>query len=101
MTPDSPVVLSPDKQEILRLQQRLAALEASSGPVTPVPAPAVSPDMLQIQQRVAQLETQVRSSVFCYRCGEDRHLATDCKNPPNKKLVSEKVEARRKRKGLN
>ena len=33
---------------------------------------------------------------FCYKCGQDNHIATNCTNPPNKDLVREKVDARKK-----
>ena len=56
----------------------------------------------QINSRMARLEEQERAGkpradIFCYRCGQDFHFATDCKNPPNKALVKEKAEARRLR----
>jgi hypothetical protein len=107
--------------ELHHLRQRLTELEATSVGVESereVPALAVpqmpssqepephvptasQPGLVQLHQRMATLEEQfstVRNrNVFCYRCGEDGHLATDCQNAPNKKLVQEKSEARRKR----
>ena len=57
--------------------------------------------MAQLHQRLAQVEEQlkkkVRSEVFCYRCGLENHMAFDCTNPPNKALVNQKREARRKK----
>ena len=110
--------------EMLSLQQRLADLEAVSSrvdrepepqdapstsiaprsePQPPVPAPPS--ELVQLQQRMAHMERQfstVRNrNIFCYRCGEDAHMATDCQNPPNKKLVQEKADARRKRRQTN
>lgn len=62
-------------------------------------------EVIQLQQRISQLEKQVASSssssrqgrrnVFCYRCGEDGHMATDCNNVANKVLVDQKVQARK------
>jgi len=62
-------------------------------------------EVVQMQQRIAQLEQQVsgvtlqktggRGKVFCYRCGVDGHVATDCSNRANKDLVKQKVDARR------
>ena len=85
---------------VLQLEQRLAQLETSAATSQP-PQPQQQPDyVVQLQQRLAEFERekQVRSrkTVFCYRCGQDLHFATDCKNPPNKQLVREKQEARRK-----
>ena len=50
-----------------------------------------------LQQRIAQLEQVRNVNIFCYRCGQDSHMATECEKPPNKTLVQEKVEARRRR----
>ena len=63
-------------------------------------------EVQQLQQRISQLEKQVASSslttrpgrnVFCYRCGEDGHMATDCNNVANKVLVDKKMQARKER----
>ena len=32
---------------------------------------------------------------FCYRCGEDKHVAYDCRNKPNPELVKSKSEQRK------
>ena len=90
------------------MQQRIAELERMADdieePAEPVLAAvaAPSPEFVQMQQRLANVErklNQVRErDIFCYRCGEgDGHMATDCVNPPNKKLVDEKMAARRQR----
>ena len=56
-------------------------------------------EVAQIQHRLAKVEerlTKVRhQSLFCYRCGIDAHIATDCKHPPNKALVQLKMEQRK------
>ena len=100
VTSNEPTV-DPEK---VRLQERLAELEAVvASSSTPPPESTVTPspqdqEYVLLQQRVASLEKKVRNnSVFCYRCGEDFHVATECENAPNKKLVHEKVEARRRR----
>lgn len=65
-------------------------------------------EVVQLQQRITQLENQVQQGkqgqqeghvgrkVFCYRCGQDGHVATDCNNVANKDLVNQKVEERKK-----
>ena len=50
-----------------------------------------------LAQKVQDLQTTAKSSVFCFRCDEDGHVAYDCENPPNKSLVEEKRAARRGR----
>ena len=60
-------------------------------------------EVVQIQQRIARLKEAVKSTVaastkrtvFCYRCGEDGHIATKCDNSPNELQVSEKMKKRK------
>ena len=84
--------------EVDQLKTRIAELELKGKehePLTP------QPDVIQLQQRLSSLEDkfkQVKNNhIFCYRCGKDFHVATDCRNEPNKELVREKVELRKKR----
>ena len=54
----------------------------------------------QLQQRMELLEEQVTVSsnaTFCYRCGIDQHVATDCTNEPDKVLVGKKLKIRAER----
>ena len=88
--------------EMQRMQERVAELEKIAAGVTEL-APELfesSPELAQISQRVASMEQrmkqQVRTDIFCYRCGIDKHMATECTNSPNKQLVREKMETRRK-----
>ena len=99
--------------EMQQLQQRLEQLEAvaaassstgaAAAPVLQQPAEEQQPqsEIAQVNQRLARIEQQlsdkpqVRSDVFCYRCGIDKHVATDCVNAPNKQLVQQKMEAQR------
>jgi hypothetical protein len=71
--------------EVSRLRQRVVELEAKSVEVN------------TLAQKVELLERGRK--YFCYRCGQDGHLAYDCSEDPNKTLVEEKTAARRKRKG--
>ena len=73
--------------EVEALRKRVAELEAKQ-------------DVNSLAQRVKHLETSVcKSSMFCFRCGKDGHVAYDCTNSPNKELVEEKRAARRRRSG--
>lgn len=62
-------------------------------------------EVIQLQQRITQLESSLKQNnkhtkqkwkIFCYRCGEDSHFATNCENPPNEKLVKQKIETRKR-----
>ena len=73
--------------EVEALRKRVAELEAKQ-------------DVNSLAQRVKHLETSVcKSSMFCFRCGKDGHVAYYCTNSPNKELVEEKRAARRRRSG--
>ena len=57
-------------------------------------------DFQLLQQRMELLEEQITVSsnvTFCYRCGIDQHVATDCANEPNKVLVGKKLKSRAER----
>ena len=86
--------------DVVRLQKRIAELEAAESPRQ---EPQSESEVVQLlQNRVAELERKVKVSYrFCYRCGDDSHIATDCNSPPNKVLVQQKVDARRKRRTTN
>jgi hypothetical protein len=75
----------PSGDEVLKLKHRVAELEAQNR------------DVSVLAQKVEMLQS--RNQRFCYRCGEDGHMAFDCRNPPNKALVEEKSAARRKARG--
>ena len=87
--------------EMTRLRQRVTELETAATAVSAGPAmPEPPTEMVQLQQRMATLErkfsTGRRRDFFCFRCGEDNsHKATECQNPPNRKLVEEKMAAAR------
>ena len=95
-----------DEAEVELLRRRVAQLEAAASKAEPQPAPTpvamvtTSPEVAQLQHRLAEVEDKLKvrqnSNIFCYRCGQDAHMATECQNPPNKALVQEKREARKK-----
>lgn len=53
----------------------------------------------QLQQRLAQVEDKLskvgHKYFFCYKCGMDYHVSSNCRNSPNKTLVKLKVEQRK------
>ena len=111
VTASRETVAEPADPEVDRLQRRVNKLETMCSKLEAMPFPEeesdelealpIQPEVAQMQRRLAQLEEKVdkvRSrTIFCYRCGEDGHLATDCSNAPNKSLVLEKVEKRNQR----
>ena len=85
--------------ELARLQQQLKELETAAAQLQLEPEPQPQSDIIQLQQHDANLEGKFKVSshnIFCYWCGEGVHMATDCNNPPNKKLVQEKVDTRKR-----
>ena len=81
--------LTGTSSEVEALRKRVAELEAVQ-------------DVSALAQRVKHLETRVcKSSMFCFRCGKDGHVAYDCTNSPNKELVEEKRAARRHKRSGN
>lgn len=95
--------------ELAQVQHRMAELEATASQVRSSPQPAsqgssqveIQPELVQLQQRMAEVEKKLNTvrntNVFCYRCGQDFHLATECENKPNKELVQQKVQLRKEK----
>lgn len=110
--PDFPDLLHLVRQEETRRQERRARHKhqaRSQVMAVQEPSPtssAKTSETAQLQQRIAELEAQMKDmgkkkssrKVFCYRCGEDDHVATECMNPPNKTLVEKKEKDRRSQK---
>jgi hypothetical protein len=102
-----PELPDPDVERLQRrvnkLESMCAGLEAMTVEDVPEPETVEIPrqEVARMQRRLAQLEDKVNKvrsrSIFCYRCGEDGHVATDCNGPSNKALVLEKVEKRNQR----
>ena len=89
------------KQAARRTTTLLDSSMESQAPQTPSKPTPEKPQTIeldskltQLRQRVAQLETN-HSNMFCFRCGEDGHLAYDCQGTPNKVLVEEKKSKRK------
>jgi hypothetical protein len=79
------VTTKPQLDEVEKLKERLQQLETSQAEVN------------LLSQKVQTLEQRVKPGIFCFRCGEDGHLAYDCTGKPNRALVDEKSMARRDR----
>jgi hypothetical protein len=81
-----------DSNELERLRQRVADLEASE-------ASRLGHENVTIQAQRPLLTGSRGQAIFCFRCGEDGHVAYDCHNDPNKDLVERKRADRRNRSG--
>lgn len=75
---------------------RLAALEARlvCPPAVQQPHPPVSL-MRSVVPATDRGSATPGFAIFCFRCGNDGHLAVECAQAPNCSLVNEKVAARR------
>ena len=104
--PQFPDLLSKVRHIESRRTQRRAAQQAELEQETQAKAKTHNSkenEVAQIQQRITRLEEAVKSTVaastkrtvFCYRCGEDGHIATRCDNSPNESLVNEKMKKRK------
>ena len=91
-------VTKPVDAEVTHLQQWLAELKTAAAQWEAEPDPQPQSEIVRLEHHVADLEGKFKvrgRNIFCYRCGEDAHMATECVNPPNKKFVQEKVDARK------
>ena len=83
------------QQKVVELEAKCQSLEVKEVVNESVP---VDPQVGQLQQRLAQVEAELdkvrKRSFFCYKCGIDNHIASQCHNVPNKTLVRLKLEQR-------
>ena len=97
------VVVS-ESSELQQLRTRITQLEEVQDQVSMTEECGGS-ELVQLHQRMAILEKKFvktgRMVMFCYRCGEDLHRASECTNPGNQEKVREKLEQRRKGKTEN
>lgn len=56
--------------------------------VTVPESPAATAD-IQVHQQVSRPQPK---PWFCFKCGENGHIARQCENPPNKDLVDQKYK---------
>lgn len=75
------------KQQIQQLQQRIGVMKVGYG--LPVDHAQQQPKPVSAQSRARS--SNDREDYFCYRCGEDGHIATKCKSPENLPLVIQKL----------
>ncbi|KAL1274975.1 hypothetical protein QQF64_027789 [Cirrhinus molitorella] len=83
----------PERSEITRLQQQVAELQAQSV-VQKAYQPPRMPKSLETEmgrglERVPPRISRPRPG-YCFRCGDDGHLAINCESPPNPSKVKEK-----------
>ncbi len=105
------------KEENRRIEKRLRAKKlARSQQVNP----SADSELEQLRKELAEMKVQLASTAalkeatvqaqqtrrvsnrhfYCFRCGEDDdHMAYDCTNPPNKKLVEQKFAQKRQNQG--
>lgn len=74
------------KQQIQQLQQ-IGVMKVGYG--LPVDHAQPHPKPVSAQSRARS--SNEREDYFCYRCGEDGHVATKCKSPENLPLVIQKL----------
>ena len=93
-----------NSEELQLLQKRVNKLESMCAAVVEEEKEDTEeePEVAKLQRRIAQMEKKfdkVRPRlIFCYRCGEEGHIATECQGTANKELVKQKIEQRKARK---
>ena len=91
-----------DSEELVKLRKRIDQLEVEKEKVKIEPESVSSPEIVLLQQRLAELEKQKpmrgKFVLFCYRCGEDLHRASECNNVGNQEKVRQKLDDRWKAK---
>lgn len=75
------------KKQVQKLQEQLSVMNVSSAKQSPLDMLNPKPVQFQKQRRVSK----TREDFFCYRCGEDGHIATKYKAPENPTLVIQKL----------
>lgn len=89
------------RRQIASLQSQLARLTTNAGAVkkTTLPVKARKTPVVEKKPQKSNVETTAavtRKQVekprpwYCFKCGEDGHIATSCNSDPNPKLVAEK-----------
>ncbi len=70
------------KNQVQKLQEQLSVMNVSSTTQSPQDVSNPKPVQFRTQGR----SSKSREDFFCYRCGEDGHIATKCKAPENTTL---------------
>ena len=75
------------RKKVNRLMQRIKALESKEVEQS-VTYTAVSMENTEVDSHLRQRQNYKRDNgMFCYRCGEDGHIASKCSNEENEKKV--------------
>lgn len=76
------------KRQVKKLQEQMSALLAKTTHTTASPMKRSNFSNLKASNGKTQ-STRPRAG-FCFRCGEDSHVATSCRQPANPSLVKQK-----------
>lgn len=97
-----PIAVQQIQKQIVELQAQIAALSSPKQGKASPQKPAKKKDKGQEKEKTANKTTNISSEAtpatfrpkpkpwYCFWCGEDGHIATNCNDPPNPTLVSAK-----------
>ncbi|KAL1273006.1 hypothetical protein QQF64_028868 [Cirrhinus molitorella] len=78
------------RKQVQHLQQQLAIMSVSSTHHSP-PVPEPRPRPPSSSSFLKGKSARTKDDYFCYRCGEDGHIATKCQAMPNSEQVIQKL----------
>nr|XP_020443948.1 uncharacterized protein LOC109952966 isoform X2 [Monopterus albus] len=78
------------RKQIQQLQQQLAVMSVSSAQLA-LPSPEPQTNSSVSSKGLRSKSAREKEEYFCYRCGEDGHIATKCQAIPNSEQVIQKL----------